>query len=73
MGKTEETAWVKAELSKVFDVKDVEAVKRFLSGRTKRYLPLQASNSGLALLYMFYAGSDVQHGVRAVDIDNSDK
>eukprot|EP00955_Chlamydomonas_euryale_P025153 264906-Chlamydomonas_euryale.AAC.1 len=36
MGKTEETAWVKAELSKVFDVKDLEAVKHFLSINTFR-------------------------------------
>eukprot|EP00955_Chlamydomonas_euryale_P108975 365896-Chlamydomonas_euryale.AAC.7 len=31
MGKTQETAWVQAELSKVFDVKHLKAVKRFLS------------------------------------------
>eukprot|EP00955_Chlamydomonas_euryale_P014518 156175-Chlamydomonas_euryale.AAC.1 len=31
MGKTEETAWVKAELSQVFDVQGLEALKRFLS------------------------------------------
>eukprot|EP00955_Chlamydomonas_euryale_P016485 176263-Chlamydomonas_euryale.AAC.1 len=27
----------------------------------------------ISLLYMFYAGSDVRNGVRAIYIDNSDK
>eukprot|EP00955_Chlamydomonas_euryale_P014515 156105-Chlamydomonas_euryale.AAC.1 len=63
MGKTEVTAWVKAEFSKVFDVKDLEVVKRFLSinilrDRVKRTVPVSQVDKIDAVLEKYgYSGS----------------
>eukprot|EP00955_Chlamydomonas_euryale_P030303 319469-Chlamydomonas_euryale.AAC.1 len=63
MGKTEETARVKAKLSKVFDVKDLEAVKRFLiinilRDRVKRTVTMSQVDKIDAVLEKYgYSGS----------------
>eukprot|EP00955_Chlamydomonas_euryale_P031810 333754-Chlamydomonas_euryale.AAC.1 len=67
MGKIEETAWVKAELSKVFDAKDLEAVERFLSinvfrDRVKRTVTMSQVDKIDAVVEKYgYSGSKAKY------------